>query len=92
MTVQDRLRQRFEIGFGSANEADRKGLSFAFPRLCETREQAAAVSRLVRVGQMVEAFSLLSPRFQLQAVEFVEGKPLAKSRPVAEDGDEPRAS
>ena len=87
MTVQDRLRERFEIGLASVNEVDRRGILYGFTRLCDSMAQSANVSRLLRAGKIGDAFLALPPRIQLQAVEFVEGKPLAKPRPATEEGD-----
>ena len=78
MTVQERLRQRFEAGFSSVSSVDQQGILKAFSFLCDSRQQAAQVVLLVKAGRLGDAFDLLPPRIQLQAVEFVEGKPIAK--------------
>ncbi len=78
MTVQERLRQRFEAGLPSVSPLDQQGLSKAFVYLCDSREQSLQMLGLIKAGRIGDAFDLLSPHHKLSAVDFVEGKPIVK--------------
>jgi hypothetical protein len=80
MTVQERLRQRFLAGFAKLAPADVYALHDAFRFL-----GGSSVVVHLGNGDPGTAFSNLEPRYQLQAVEYVEGRSLLKPTFRADD-------
>lgn len=89
MPIQDHLRSRFVAGHERLAAGDQKNMVNVLLRFMGTRAiQLEAHAHVIR-GDLGAAFSLLSPRHQLQAVELVENwgcLPARFRRPATEEG------
>lgn len=89
MTVQERLRERFAYAVERLSDKDRKMISSAMLCLMNTRADQLRAHAFTQRGQIVEAFAMLAPRYQLQAVDVAESLAFPsgmRPRPATEEG------